>query len=110
TAEHTGEVLWHGLSALAPHVTYEQSTLLHVLARKAAHLTEDAIRMASQRRRTARRHSLASLPWGGRRPRAIGGQVSGRLLADDSVACQQRAGHGWPSGVGGSGKVASGLG
>jgi VanZ family protein len=42
-AEHTGEVLWDVLSALAPHVTYEQYTLLHVLTRKAAHLTEYAI-------------------------------------------------------------------
>ena len=42
-AEPTGEVLWHVLSALAPHVTYEQYTLLHLLTRKAAHLTEYAI-------------------------------------------------------------------
>jgi VanZ family protein len=42
-AEHTGEVLWHVLSGLAPHVTSEQYALLHVLTRKAAHLTEYAI-------------------------------------------------------------------
>jgi VanZ family protein len=42
-AEHTGGVLWDVLSALAPHVTYEQYTLFHVLTRKAAHLTEYAI-------------------------------------------------------------------
>jgi VanZ family protein len=42
-AEHTGEVLWQVLSGLAPHVTYEQYTLLHFLTRKAAHLTEYAI-------------------------------------------------------------------
>jgi VanZ family protein len=42
-AEHTGEVLWDVLNGLAPHVTYEQYTLLHVLIRKAAHLTEYAI-------------------------------------------------------------------
>ena len=28
-AEHTGEVLWHVLSGLALHVTYEQYALLH---------------------------------------------------------------------------------
>src|SRR5262249_60544837 len=42
-AEHTGEVLWHVLSGLALHVTYEQYALLHFLTRKAAHLTEYAI-------------------------------------------------------------------
>jgi cold-inducible RNA-binding protein len=42
-AEHTGGVLWHVLSGLAPRVTYEQYTLLHFLIRKAAHLTEYAI-------------------------------------------------------------------
>jgi VanZ family protein len=42
-AEQTGEVLWHVVSGLAPQVTYEQYTLLHVLTRKAAHLTEHAI-------------------------------------------------------------------
>jgi len=42
-AEHTGEVLWHVVSALAPHVTYAQYTLLHFLTRKAAHLTDYAI-------------------------------------------------------------------
>jgi VanZ family protein len=42
-AEHTGEVLWEVLQELAPHVTSEHHTLLHVLIRKAAHLTEYAI-------------------------------------------------------------------
>ena len=42
-AEHTGVVLWHVLSALAPGVTAEQYTLLHFFTRKAAHLTEYAI-------------------------------------------------------------------
>ncbi len=42
-AEHTGEVLWHVVSRLAPQVTYEQYRLLHLLTRKAAHLTEYAI-------------------------------------------------------------------
>jgi VanZ family protein len=42
-AEHTGAVLWHMLSGLAPRVTYAQYTLLHFLTRKAAHLTEYAI-------------------------------------------------------------------
>jgi VanZ family protein len=42
-AEHTGEVLWHVCSVLAPQVTYEQYRLLHFLIRKAAHLTEYAI-------------------------------------------------------------------
>jgi VanZ family protein len=42
-AEQTGEVLWHVVSGLAPHVIYEQYTLLHFLTRKAAHLTEYAI-------------------------------------------------------------------
>jgi len=42
-AEHTGGVLWHVLSRLAPHVTYEHYPLLHLLIRKAAHLTEYAI-------------------------------------------------------------------
>jgi VanZ family protein len=42
-AEHTGAVLWHVLSGLSPRVRYEQYALLHVLIRKAAHLTEYAI-------------------------------------------------------------------
>jgi VanZ family protein len=42
-AEPTGEMLWHVLSALTPHVTYQQYTRLHFLIRKAAHLTEYAI-------------------------------------------------------------------
>ena len=42
-AEHTGSVLWYVLSELAPRVTYEHYTLLHLLTRKAAHLTEYAI-------------------------------------------------------------------
>jgi VanZ family protein len=42
-AEHTGEVLWYVVSAVAPRVTYEQYTLLHHLTRKAAHLAEYAI-------------------------------------------------------------------
>jgi VanZ family protein len=42
-SEHTGEVLWHVVSGLAPHLTYEQYTLLHFLTRKTAHLTEYAI-------------------------------------------------------------------
>jgi VanZ family protein len=42
-AEHTGEVLWPVIRALAPPVTYQQYTLLHVLTRKAAHLTEYGI-------------------------------------------------------------------
>ena len=42
-AEHTGAVLWHVLRGLSPRVTAEQYALLHVLTRKAAHLTEYAI-------------------------------------------------------------------
>ena len=42
-AEHTGAVLWHVVQGLAPRVTSEQYTLLHLLTRKAAHLTEYAI-------------------------------------------------------------------
>jgi VanZ family protein len=42
-AEQTGKVLWDVLHDLAPDVTYEHYTLLHVLIRKAAHLTEYAI-------------------------------------------------------------------
>ena len=42
-AEHTGDVLWHMVSGLAPQVIYEQYTLLHFLTRKAAHLIEYAI-------------------------------------------------------------------
>ena len=42
-AEHTGGVLWYVLSGLAPRVIYEHYTLLHLLIRKAAHLTEYAI-------------------------------------------------------------------
>ena len=42
-AEHTGAVLWHVVSELAPQVTYEQYARLHFLTRKAAHLTEYAI-------------------------------------------------------------------
>src|SRR6185369_13661575 len=42
-AEETGPVLWDVLSGLLPHVTYAQYALLHVLLRKAAHLTEYAL-------------------------------------------------------------------
>jgi MYXO-CTERM domain-containing protein len=42
-AEHTGGVLWQVLSGLAPQATYEHYTLLHILIRKAAHLTEYAV-------------------------------------------------------------------
>ena len=42
-AAHTGGVFWHLLSGLAPHTTYKHYTLLHVLTRKAAHLTEYAL-------------------------------------------------------------------
>jgi VanZ family protein len=42
-AERTGKVLWSVISALAPHVTYQQYMWLHFLTRKAAHLTEYAI-------------------------------------------------------------------
>jgi VanZ family protein len=42
-AEQTGEVLWGVLNGLVPQVTSEHYTLLHVLIRKAAHLTEYAI-------------------------------------------------------------------
>jgi len=42
-AAHTGEMLWHVLRELTPHVTYALYTLLHFLIRKAAHLTEYAI-------------------------------------------------------------------
>src|SRR5437016_11543200 len=42
-AEHTGGVLWYVLRGLTPRVTYEHYTLLHLLMRKAAHLTEYAI-------------------------------------------------------------------
>ena len=42
-AEQTGKVLWEVLQELAPDVTYAHYTLLHVVTRKAAHLTEYAI-------------------------------------------------------------------
>ena len=42
-AEPTGELLWHVCSGLALHVTYAQYALLHVLTRKAAHLTAYAL-------------------------------------------------------------------
>ena len=42
-AEPTGEVRWHVCSGLALHVTYAQYALLHVLTRKAAHLTAYAL-------------------------------------------------------------------
>src|SRR5207248_8945693 len=43
-AEQTGGVLWHVVNTLLPQVTYTQYTLPHSLTRKAAHLTEYAIR------------------------------------------------------------------
>jgi MYXO-CTERM domain-containing protein len=42
-AQHTEKVLWPVVNDVAPQVTYKQYTRLHMLTRKAAHLTEYAI-------------------------------------------------------------------
>ena len=66
--------------------------------------------VAAEDRRAALRDGLEHPPLGGRRHRAIAGQVGCPILADHIGDFQQRAGHGWPSWAGGSGKVSRGLG
>ncbi len=61
-AEHTGGVLWQVLHGLVPQVTSEHSTLLHLLIRKGAHLTEYAI-LAGLLLRALRAKAAATWHW-----------------------------------------------
>src|SRR5713101_10024659 len=59
-AEHTGGVLWQVLHGLVPQVTSEHYTLLHLLIRKGAHLTEYAI-LAGLLLRALRANAVANV-------------------------------------------------
>ena len=61
-------------------------------------------------RRAALRDGLEYPPLCRLRHRAIAGEVACPILADHIGDFQWRAGHGWPSWAGGSGKVSRGLG
>ena len=66
--------------------------------------------VAPEDRRAALRDGLEHPALSRRRHRAIAGEVGIPILADHIGDFQRRAGHGWPSWAGASGKVSRGLG